>query len=360
MTDDLFPPEPPDQLPASPEDAFNVQTFDTGAFEPVTAAPKSVPPASDPDEFKTITVEPYVSRSASAPHPGAAPPRTVSRPAARSRRRQRKQTQYHVWFSALRSILAVAAAAVLVSTIFSLWTRPTFFSEEFRAGLSRVQATQHDEVNIQPTPLPTDVREVRIGIIAGHSGPPEDPSFAVDPGAVCDDGLTELEINKAVAQRVVIALQRESYSVDLLYEFDPRLEDYHADVLVSIHANDCQDYGDAGTGYAVASASSRQTTKGADERLLNCIITQYGATTGLPQHTGMTRDMTNYHTFSEVSLDTPTAIIEVGFMRNDRAVLTQNPDLIAQGIVNGIRCFLQPNLYSTPGAPETPSAGETP
>jgi hypothetical protein len=59
---------------------------------------------------------------------------------------------------------------VLVSTIFSLWTRPTFFTEEFRAGLNQVQATQL-VINIQPSPLPR-THEVKIGIVAGHSGHP--------------------------------------------------------------------------------------------------------------------------------------------------------------------------------------------
>ena len=58
--------------------------------------------------------------------------------------------------------------------------------------------------------------------------------------------------------------------------------------------------------------------------------------------------MLDYHTFDEVAIDTPTAIIEIGFMRNDRAFLTEQQDLIAQGIVNGIRCFLLPDAAGTP------------
>jgi hypothetical protein len=58
--------------------------------------------------------------------------------------------------------------------------------------------------------------------------------------------------------------------------------------------------------------------------------------------------MSEYHTFSEVTVDTPTAIIEIGFMRNDRAMLTGQQDLLAQGIANGIRCLLRPELYGDP------------
>src|SRR5690606_34394711 len=70
----------------------------------------------------------------------------------------------------------------------------------------------------------------RIGIVSGHRGPEN------DPGAVCDDGLTEREINFAVAQLVVRSLREQGYSVDLLDEFDPRLTTYQAAALVSIHS----------------------------------------------------------------------------------------------------------------------------
>lgn len=245
------------------------------------------------------------------------------------------------WWVTLRTLLIVLVAAVLVSTVFSLWTRPDFFTDEFRAGLNQVQATQR-VVNIQPSPLPTESRVVRIGIVAGHSGLPEDESFESDPGAVCPDGLTELSINQAVAREVVAGLRRLEYEVDLLDEFDEQLEGYQADVLVSIHTNDCQDYGAAGTGYNAASASARQTTRGEDEFLLECLIDRYGKTTGLPRHEGITYDMTGYHTFNEVSADTPTAIIELGFMNRDRLILTTQQPLVAQGIINGILCFLEP------------------
>jgi len=314
--------------PAEADD-FAVWSFDTGAIEPPRfTSEASAPPA------------PRVARTA-----GTATTLTLGtgRRAARRRATARPADQTAgIWWSALRNLVIALAAAVLVSTIFSLWTRPNFFSDEFRAGLNEVQATQR-VVQIQPSPLPTDTHEIRIGIIAGHSGRPQDPTFEADPGAVCPDGLTELEINEAVARRVVTILSQDRYMVDLLTEFDPRLEGYQADVLVSIHSNDCQDYGPAGTGFNAASASARQTTRGQDEKLLACLISQYAATTGLPQHYGLTYDMTDYHTFSEVAVDTPTAIIEIGFLRNDRAFLTQQQDLIAQGIVNGIRCFLLPD-----------------
>lgn len=335
-----------------PDDDFILRTFDTGSLDEITPDPlpeveeETAEPVLPDDDFVTITVEPEA-----VVRPRQAGRIAPSRHAVRSRR-QREPMKPRVWLSGFMAVAATSFAAILVATIFSLWTNPNFFSDEFRVGLNQVQATQH-LISIQPSPLPTDVHLVRIGIVAGHSGAPQDAIFESDPGAVCDDGLTELEINETVARHVVSALTRDQYSVELLAEFDPKLENYKADVLVSIHTNSCDDYGFAGTGYNVASASARETVPLADERLLNCLLAQYGATTGLPRHTGITVDMTDYHTFHEVSPDTPTAIIELGFMRNDRAILTGEPERLAQGIANGIRCFLRPDVYGeqNPDAP---------
>jgi N-acetylmuramoyl-L-alanine amidase len=52
--------------------------------------------------------------------------------------------------------------------------------------------------------------------------------------------------------------------------------------------------------------------------------------------------MTEYHAFYEIEPQTPAAIIETGFMDADRRLLTKHPDRIAQGIVDGLLCFLAP------------------
>ncbi len=321
------------------DDYFAVHTFDSAALDDESGIDEdddiAAPPAPRP---RRAGPEPAIGAHGSAPALSMPLQRAPVYTPRRTRRRAQQPTP--AWWVTLRTLVVVAMTAVIVSTVFSLWTRPDFFTDEFRAGLNQVQATQR-VLNIQPSPLPTESRTVRIGIVAGHSGRPEDESFETDPGAVCPDGLTELSINQAVAREVVAGLRRLEYEVDLLEEFDPLLQGYQADVLVSVHTNDCQDYGAAGTGFSAASASARQTTRGEDEFLLECLIDRYGKTTGLPQHGGLTYDMTDYHTFAEVSSDTPTAIIELGFMNRDRLMLTTQQPLLAQGIINGILCFLE-------------------
>jgi N-acetylmuramoyl-L-alanine amidase len=242
-------------------------------------------------------------------------------------------------------------AGLLIATIFSYWTPDDdFLPEGFQQKISVVDVTQAPGGPVRATPLPTEVPIQRIGIIAGHSGPPLDPSFEVDPGAVCDDNqdgipeLTELQINQAVADQVVTKLRQQGYLVDLLNEFDERLAGYRADVLVSIHTNDCTFYGFDISGYSVAGPAARGggVPRGEDEDLVSCIRREYGTITGLPEHGALTEDMTSYHTFREISVDTAVAIIEIGFMYVDRQFLTQQPGVVADGIVSGILCYLEP------------------
>jgi N-acetylmuramoyl-L-alanine amidase len=51
--------------------------------------------------------------------------------------------------------------------------------------------------------------------------------------------------------------------------------------------------------------------------------------------------MTSYHAFGEINPDTPAAIIEVGFLNLDREFLMKKPDLAAQGIAQGILCYVR-------------------
>ena len=177
-----------------------------------------------------------------------------------------------------------------------------------------------------------------IGIVAGHSGN--------DSGTVCADGLTEASVNRSIADLVVHQLELYGATVDSLLEFDERLPGYQADAFISIHADSCQ-ASQALTGFKVASLEGGSEESAA---LANCVWKTYAAATGLsPNPDTVTRDMTDYHSFREIAPGTPAAIIETGFLNADRSLLTQHPDLAAQGIVDGIRCLLVPPAQAQPG-----------
>ena len=175
-------------------------------------------------------------------------------------------------------------------------------------------------------------RPPRVGIVAGHWG--------YDSGAVCADGLTEQDITLDIARRVKRLLEARRYQVDLLQEFDPRLNGYIADALVSLHVDSCEYINDIATGFKVARSVASYTPE-AEDRLVNCMVESYGAATGLGFHeNSITPDMTSYHTFSEVTPETPAVIIELGFLYLDRYFLTGQADRAAAGVADGIMCFM--------------------
>jgi len=178
-------------------------------------------------------------------------------------------------------------------------------------------------------------RHIVIGIVAGHWGN--------DSGSVCPDGVTEQQVNLNIARQVAEKLKGYNYQIDLLQEFDSRLNGYSADVLLSIHADSCDpiDAFPPASGFKAA-RSVASAIPNTEDRLVGCLQDEYAAVTQLPFHaTSITRDMTSYHSFAEVNLGTPAAIIETGFLFLDYNLLVKQSNLPAQGIVNGIQCFLK-------------------
>ena len=172
---------------------------------------------------------------------------------------------------------------------------------------------------------------VRIGLISGHRGN--------DSGAVCQDGLTEAQVNEDVAQRVAAKLQEQGIPTDILDEFDPRLGTYYATAVISIHADSCDYINDLTTGYKISGSHLTDSTA-----LTICLEQAYRDATQLSYHENtITHDMTDYHAFRDLPATVPALIIELGFMNLDRELLTTRADVPAQGIVSGILCFLGRN-----------------
>ncbi len=190
--------------------------------------------------------------------------------------------------------------------------------------------------NPNPSPTPRrpftrDPNKPLVGIVSGHRG--------YDPGAVCSDGLAEVDVNYAIALEVVSLLERRGIQANLLDEYDDRLTEYEAQALVSIHADSCNISGASGFKVARVTDSAIPT---AEDKLVECLNRKYGLYTGLAQHpASITDNMTNYHAFNEIASHTPGAIIETGFLLDDRYLLQRKPKIVARGIAAGIICFLE-------------------
>ncbi len=225
--------------------------------------------------------------------------------------------------------------AFLIATLFTAWTPADLLLGNLRESLADgILPMETPQPEDQPTSSPQITP--RIGLVVGHWD-----DNTKDPGAVCADGsLTEFMVNQNVATRVQANLVQLGYEVDLLREFDPLLNGYEALALVSIHADSCDFINDTATGYKVA-ASMANPRPERSQRLVACLRTRYGQVTGMPLHsTSVTDDMTSYHAFEEINPETTAAIVEVGFLNLDRQILSQQPDLIAKGITDGILCYV--------------------
>lgn len=181
----------------------------------------------------------------------------------------------------------------------------------------------------------------QIALVSGHAG--------FDSGAVCTgaDGrvlLTEAQVNAAVAEAAAAQLRAHGATVLILEEYDDRLAGLEADLLLSLHADSCI----AASGYKAA-GYLRSSNPQADAAILACIDTHYPAVTGLPHHPNtVTHDMTEYHAFRRIAPTTPAAILEMGFLGGDQALLRDDPARVAQGVVESILCFLRPQATPTP------------
>ncbi|MEQ8674700.1 MAG: N-acetylmuramoyl-L-alanine amidase [Aggregatilineales bacterium] len=289
------------------------------------------------------------------------------------RRQRRRDATVGVFGGILRTLFVVGISGVLMATILSWWTDPEALNPDLRVNLGGAVASDQNEPALvaMPTVYATPNYLRRIGIVSGHSGifmNGDTPTN--DPGAVCEDAsgnviLTEQAINLTVANQVVNALRGRGYTVDLLEEFDARLDGYEASALISIHSNDCSYYpnadGSQTSAFLVSQAQDRPVG-GEDTRLMECLADEYQAVTALERRFSLTRDMTDYHIFREIDVRTPGVIIEIGFMLGDQDLLVNRPDVVAQGVINGILCFMDedtPNIAAVSDG-EIPESTATP
>ena len=246
-----------------------------------------------------------------------------------------------------RAVQTVLGVAILLATLFTALPSRGMVGGDFYNRLSVILTPNTNESQ----PLVSQP-QLRVGIVAGHSGN--------DSGAVCYDGngnvtLTEADVNLKIAALVQEQLTQKGYQVDLLREFDARLNGYRALAIVSIHNDSCDYVNDEATGFKVAAALNTHDLNRAN-RLTACLVDRYQRLTDLTFHAGsITGDMREYHAFREIDPNTVAAIIETGFLNLDREILTKQTDRVAEGVVEGILCFANnENIEPTPISNSTP------
>jgi N-acetylmuramoyl-L-alanine amidase len=247
----------------------------------------------------------------------------------------------------VRALKSTIGVAILLATLFTALPSRGLASGDFYDRLSIILTPRP----VDGVPLPSQP-QLRVGIVAGHAGN--------DSGAVCVDGngevtLTEADVNLEIAAIVQQKLIERGYQVDLLREFDSRLNGYRALAIISIHNDSCEYINNQATGFKVAAALNTPDLNRAN-RLTACLVDRYQGMTGLTFHAGsITSDMREYHAFREIDPSTVAAIIETGFLNLDREILTKQTDRVAAGVVGGILCFANnENIEPTPNPGNTP------
>jgi len=212
-----------------------------------------------------------------------------------------------------KGILNVLLAAILSATLFTALPATGI-------GLNSSPLQSINGVG-ESANAATPQLSLHVGLVVGHWG------HGDDVGAVCSEslgGFKEVDINYTIADLTRQYLESEGIQVDMLKEFDPHLDGYQSNALISIHADTCEYIPELGTGFKIAEAADNKRPEQA-ARLMACLKNRYA---------------------EAVDPNTPAVIIETGYMNQDRELLTQNPALVARGITAGIMCFLNREVIS--------------
>ena len=203
--------------------------------------------------------------------------------------------------------------------------------------------------NRYPGPIPTPEEwqppegPVRIALQVGHWRADEAPRelSGLRRNGTSWNGTHEREFNLKIVRRTGAMLEELGYVVDILPAVVP--PDYRAHLFLAIHADASNDPN--ARGYRVS--APRRDATGRAQDFVDLLYETYGPATGIRRLRDTTRRMRNYYAFNyrryEHALHPMTiaAIIETGFLTNagDRAVIMDQPERVARGIVDAIAAF---------------------
>lgn len=198
------------------------------------------------------------------------------------------------------------------------------------------------------TPAPDPAAPPRVGLQVGHwkieEHADEMARLRRFSGAYYG-GYDEWEVNLVIAEATKARLEAVGVTVDLLPAKIPI--GYEADAFISIHVD----------GVTGATAATRRGWKvatpfrasRASEALAAAIAAVYPELTGLPTDTEEASfNLRAYYAFAHyrywhsIAPTTPAAIVELGFMTHpaDRELIFERPELLAEGLAQGILDYL--------------------
>ena len=224
-------------------------------------------------------------------------------------------------FNTGRVLQTVILVAAVLATLFTLWNPYKLFSEQ-----AITQTDLHENADGGSNEYST------IGILVGH--------WKVDSGHVCENNIVEANITEAIANQVSIKLNALGYPVKLLAETDMDLINYRGPALIALYTGSCEDTPENKSGFIVGTTLSTSDLNSSNA-LAVCMGEIYQASTKLDfAYQIIAPDQPAYTFFEMVNPDTPMIYLEMGSLFYDQTVLVENSEKVANGIVNGIQCYL--------------------
>jgi len=224
-------------------------------------------------------------------------------------------------FNIGRVLQTVLLVAVLLATLFTLWNPYKLFSQQ-EVGQSELQENAGGSTTGNST----------IGILVGH--------WNVDSGSVCDNGIVEANVTEAIANQVSMKLIALGYPVKLLAETDLDLINFRGPLLVALYTGPCEDTPDNRSGFMIGTTLTPSDLN-ASNTLAVCMGEIYQSSTKLDfSYEVISADQSAYRLFELVNKKTPMIYLEMGSLFYDQTILIDNSENVANGIVNGIQCYL--------------------
>lgn len=239
----------------------------------------------------------------------------------------------------------------LFTTVMAALPAPAARPTEPSTRQAALQTTETPAPTLLPTstpfPTPTPRPEgtpprvaIQVGHLRSNELPDELARLRGSTGAFAG-GISEVEVNEAVANRVAELLRARGIVVDVLPATVP--PSYDADAFVALHADGSTSTRSRGFKLATPWRASQAAID-----LMEALRIEYAAATKLPEDYAITVNMRGYYAFAwsrhthAVARTTPPVILEMGFLTNptDRDFMTRRADLVATGIANGIIRYL--------------------
>ena len=231
-----------------------------------------------------------------------------------------KAPEFHI----LRSVQTIVLFAILLATLFTLWNPFKLF--ESRDITTAFQQTQQVQLSISG-----DEGKPIIGILAGHAGK--------GSGAVCEDGLTEADVNLAIANMVKNKLENLGYAVFILSENAMEIINFEGFAFVALYCGSCEDSATNSSGFIVANSLHTQALE-ATNTLAACMGDAYQRETGMYfTYKILANDLAVSDIIASLNPYTPVVFIEMGSLFHDRKMLVEESVKVAEGISKGIRCY---------------------